>query len=247
MKILESIVVSFQFLTRLYIPINVKWDSDNLRRSLLWFGLVGFFIGGILALTLKFGEFIGLQTSVISIIALIVWLYITGAMHIDGISDMADGFFSNRDKEKTLEIMKDSHVGAFGVIAIVFVLLTKFEMIKEFLLSGKSLFLMIFPTTFARLSAGFVLSFYETTKKSGIGYTFHSSKPGSFWLAGFLISTIISVIVFYKSILFILLSFIVSNLMAIWANKKIGGLNGDIYGAIVEIVEIVGLIFICTV
>lgn len=66
-------------------------------------------------------------------------------------------------------------------------------------------------------------------------------------MVGFLISTIVSVLIFYKSIIFILLSIIVSNLMAMWAKKKIGGLNGDIYGAIVEIVEIVGLIFICIV
>lgn len=247
MSFFESLVVSFQFLTRLYIPINVDWSENNLKKSLSWFGLVGAFVGLVLYLSIKAGLQFGINYSVISAITLILWLYITGAMHIDGISDMADGFFSNKDKEKTLEIMKDSHVGAFGVIAIVFVLLMKYEMLKEFLISNNRLFLIIIPPIFARLGAGFVLSFYETTKKSGLGYTFHSSRPGSFWLIGFLFFSILSIILYFKSIIFVLLSLIISNLMAVWAKKKIGGLNGDIYGAIVEIIEIVGMIFICTV
>lgn len=180
MKFLESIVVAFQFLTRLYIPINVNWDTKNLRLSLMWFGLVGAVVGGILWGVLKLGLLMGLQTSVISIIALIAWLYITGAMHIDGISDMADGFFSNKDKERTLEIMKDSHVGAFGVIAIVFVLLTKFEMIKGFILSKNELYLILLPSVFARLSAGFVLSFYETTKRVVLDTHFIAADQGAF-------------------------------------------------------------------
>lgn len=247
MNFLESMVVSFQFLTRLYIPINVDWNYDNLKRSLTWFGLVGAVVGGLLCILMKVCIRFGVNYSVTSAITLILWLYITGAMHIDGISDMADGFFSNKDKEKTLEIMKDSHVGAFGVIAIVFVLLIKYEMLKEFLISDNRLFLIIIPPIFARLGAGFVLSFYDTTKKSGLGYTFHSTKPGAFWLIGFLFFSILSIILYYKSIIFIILSIIISILLAYWAKKKIGGLNGDIYGAIVEIIEIVGLIFICIV
>lgn len=175
MKILESIVVAFQFLTRLYLPINVEWDTGNLRRSLMWFGLVGAFIGAILAGALTLFNRFDLIPAVAAIIILLIWIFITGGIHIDGISDMADGFFSMRDKEKTLEIMKDSHVGAFGVITIVFLLLIKFEMLKEFIIIEKNVWLLILPPTIARIAAGLVLSFYETTKKSGLGYTFHLS------------------------------------------------------------------------
>lgn len=177
MKILESLVVAFQFLTRLYLPINVEWDMGNLRRSLMWFGLVGAFIGAILAGFLMLFNRFDVISAVAAIIILIIWIFITGGMHIDGISDMADGFFSMRDKNETLEIMKDSHVGAFGVMTIVFVLLIKFEMLKEFILIEKNVWLLVLPPTIARIAAGLVLSFYETTKKSGLGYTFHSSDP----------------------------------------------------------------------
>ena len=244
MKILESIVVAFQFLTRLYLPINVEWNTANLRRSLTWFGLVGAFIGAILAgFAMLFNRF-----DVISAVAaIIIWIFITGGMHIDGISDMADGFFSMRDKNETLEIMKDSHVGAFGVMTIVFVLLIKFEMLKEFILIEKNVWLLVLPPTIARIAAGLVLSFYETTKKSGLGYTFHSSDPRIFWTIGFIVTLIISAILNIKSLIFIALAIVASNLMALWAKKKIGGLNGDIYGAIVETVEIIGMVFICVV
>lgn len=247
MKILESIVVAFQFLTRLYLPINVEWDTTNLRRSLMWFGLVGAFIGVILAGAMTLFNRFDLIPAVSAIIILIIWIFITGGMHIDGISDMADGFFSMRDKEKTLEIMKDSHVGAFGVITIVFLLLIKFEMLKEFIIIEKNVWLLILPPTIARIAAGLVLSFYETTKKSGLGYTFHSSDPRIFWAIGFVVTLIISSIINIKSLIFIGIAILASNLMALWAKKKIGGLNGDIYGAIVETVEVIGMVFICVV
>lgn len=247
MKILESIVVAFQFLTRLYLPINVEWDTGNLRRSLMWFGLVGAFIGVILAGAMTLFNRLDLIPAVSAIIILLIWIFITGGMHIDGISDMADGFFSMRDKEKTLEIMKDSHVGAFGVITIVFLLLIKFEMLKEFIIIEKNVWLLILPPTIARIAAGLVLSFYETTKKSGLGYTFHSSDPRIFWAIGFVVTLIISSILNIKSLIFIGIAILASNLMALWAKKKIGGLNGDIYGAIVETVEVIGMVFICAV
>lgn len=247
MKILESIVVAFQFLTRLYLPINVEWDTGNLRRSLTWFGLVGAFIGVILAGAMTLFNRFDLIPAVSAIIILLIWIFITGGMHIDGISDMADGFFSMRDKEKTLEIMKDSHVGAFGVITIVFLLLIKFEMLKEFIIIEKNVWLLILPPTIARIAAGLVLSFYETTKKSGLGYTFHSSDPRIFWAIGFIVTLIISSILNIKSLIFIGIAILASNLMALWAKKKIGGLNGDIYGAIVETVEVIGMVFICAV
>lgn len=247
MKILESIVVAFQFLTRLYLPINVEWDTGNLRRSLMWFGLVGAFIGVILAGAMTLFNRFDLIPAVSAIIILLIWIFITGGMHIDGISDMADGFFSMRDKEKTLEIMKDSHVGAFGVITIVFLLLIKFEMLKEFIIIEKNVWLLILPPTIARIAAGLVLSFYETTKKSGLGYTFHSSDPRIFWAIGFVVTLIISSILNIKSLIFIGIAIMASNLMALWAKKKIGGLNGDIYGAIVETVEVIGMVFICVV
>lgn len=247
MKILESIVVAFQFLTRLYLPINVEWNTANLRRSLMWFGLVGAFIGAIIAGAMTLFNRFDLIPAVSAIIILIIWIFITGGMHIDGISDMADGFFSMRDKEKTLEIMKDSHVGAFGVITIVFLLLIKFEMLKEFIIIEKNVWLLILPPTIARIAAGLVLSFYETTKKSGLGYTFHSSDPRIFWAIGFIVTLIISSILNIKSLIFIGIAILASNLMALWAKKKIGGLNGDIYGAIVETVEVMGMVFICVV
>ena len=247
MKILESMVVAFQFLTRLYLPINVEWDTGNLRRSLMWFGLVGAFIGVILAGALTLFNRFDLLPAVSAIIILLIWIFITGGMHIDGISDMADGFFSMSDKEKTLEIMKDSHVGAFGVITIVFLLLIKFEMLKEFIIIEKNVWLLILPPTIARIAAGLVLSFYETTKKSGLGYTFHSSDPRIFWAIGFIVTLIISSIINIKSLIFIGIAILASNLMALWAKKKIGGLNGDIYGAIVETVEVIGMVFICAV
>ena len=76
MKILESLVVAFQFLTRLYLPINVEWDTGNLRRSLMWFGLVGAFIGAILAGFLMLFNRFDVIPAVAAIIILIIWIFL---------------------------------------------------------------------------------------------------------------------------------------------------------------------------
>lgn len=245
MSFLKSIIVAFQFLTRFYLPINAEWSEKNLKYSLMWFGLVGATIGTLFTIIVKLLMHFLIPTPVIALAILIVWIIITGGMHLDGLSDTCDGFFSNRDRERILEIMKDSRVGTFGVIVIVLVLFFKFEMLKLFLTFNKSIWLLTVPPMFARLCAGFVLSFYETVKKSGLGYTFHNTNPKATWMIGFSICSIMTLYLELKLWSFIIISFVIANLIAMYAKKKIGGASGDIYGAIVEIVEVWGMIAIC--
>lgn len=240
MKILEGIIVAFQFLTRFYLPINLKWDEKNIKYSLLFFPIVGLAIGA----TLYLGNFLASFTKINpALIILFLWILITGGLHIDGVSDTIDGLSARADRDKTLKIMDDSHIGAFGVIAIVLLILFKYETIKQLIINNP--FAIYFSPIFARSIAGIFLSLFKTAKESGLAYFFHTSS-----------NNIVALIQFFLTLLFIYIfnswmairfvyTLIIVFLLVMPINKKLGGLTGDVYGMIVEFSELI-FMMMCT-
>jgi adenosylcobinamide-GDP ribazoletransferase len=101
------------------IPAGSWNDEVPLGRVIALFPVVGFLIGIFLFL-------VGvLFPSMSCALALAVWVIVTGAFHLDGLADTCDALAFGRDKEERLRIMKDSHIGTFGVVAVVLVLLLK--------------------------------------------------------------------------------------------------------------------------
>lgn len=157
MKIIEAIVVSFQFLTRFYLPIKIDWDEKNIKYSLLFFPLVGAAIGAVL-----FGvNYLTAYTKINPALTILFsWIIITGGLHLDGVSDTVDGLSARADRERTLKIMDDSHIGAFGVIAIVMLILFKYDAISK--LVCKNPYAIFASPIIARCIAGFFLTFFKT-------------------------------------------------------------------------------------
>lgn len=234
MKILEGIVVAFQFLTRFYLPINLKWDEKNIKYSLLFFPIVGLAIGAILYLGNYLASFVNLNPE---LIVLLIWILITGGLHIDGFSDTVDGMSARADREKTLKIMDDSHIGAFGVIAIVLLILSKYETIKELILINP--FAIYFSPIFARAIAGIFLSFFKTAKDSGLAYFFHSSANNTIAIVQFLLT--LAFIFYFNSWMAarFIYTLLIVFVLVLPIYKKLGGLTGDVYGTIVELSELV--------
>lgn len=115
---LQDVAVAFQFLTRL--PLSwLPYRPGALARAAMFFPLVGFAIGGVIVGIYRvFSPHLP-----IVIVALLIVLFstlVTGGLHEDGLADVADAFGGGRDREKALEIMKDSRIGSYGALAIVF-------------------------------------------------------------------------------------------------------------------------------
>lgn len=130
---LRPLVIALQFLTRLPLPKSILQEQDyrpeQLGKSVLMYPVVGILIGGLLVLLAKalhsFTPHI--PTMLIAALVLFSWVLITGALHLDGLSDSADAWVGGYgDKDKTLAIMKDPYCGPAGVSIIVIVLLVKF-------------------------------------------------------------------------------------------------------------------------
>ena len=183
-----------QFMTRIPIRIETGFDEE-FHKSIVYFPLVGFVIGiityifGWLSLTI-FDPFIS------AIVITLIEVLTTGGLHIDGLGDTFDAIYSNRDKERILEIMKDSRLGTNSLLAIMFLILLKIGFINS-LVQNNLLWLVIFMPVIGRI--GVMIMTYKTVtpRAKGMGNLFIGKCT-----RGMLITGIV-----YSSILIILLSY----------------------------------------
>ncbi|MGO0861771.1 adenosylcobinamide-GDP ribazoletransferase, partial [Clostridioides difficile] len=179
---------------------------------------------------------------------------ITGGLHIDGLGDTFDAIYSYRDKEKMLEIMKDSRLGTNSLLAIMFVLLLKIGFVYS-IISNNSLWVIIFMPMIARL--GVMLLTYKTVtpRAKGMGNLF-IGKLTTNMLVTAIIYTILIVSIIAKLIFLVpnivlikvlcsaIVVFIFILLFKNHIYKKIDGVTGDVLGCGIELSELVYLIYI---
>ncbi|WP_248930108.1 adenosylcobinamide-GDP ribazoletransferase [Paenibacillus hamazuiensis] len=127
----QALTVALQFLTRIPLPVSVPYDGRTVSRSVAFYPLVGIVIGALLVLTARLLP--AAPALLNAALLLVLWIALTGGLHLDGWMDAADGLLSHRSRERMLEIMKDSRVGAMGVIAAVLLLLIKWICLYELL------------------------------------------------------------------------------------------------------------------
>ena len=232
---MKAFILALQFLTRFYIPIQVDFSDKNLRHSFFFFPWVGLLLGYLLTIPLKVIP----NQDISGLVILVLWISFTGGMHLDGLSDTADGFFSNRDRNRVLEIMKDSRVGAFGVISLILVLLAKYVLLSKVQLTPYSL-----PGILAgaRLANALVVGTFPSARPGGMGEMFQKTKPLPYILVSGILFLVYLVLTDKKLIFVLLIQLLVVGLTSLVSLKKIQGVTGDIYGANVELAEAFALL-----
>jgi len=120
----RGLILALQFLTRLPTPRVPDFRPEDLAASAAWFPVVGAVVGVVVAAALVAGAFVDPWLGALA--GLMVWVWITGALHLDGLADLADALgAAHRDPQRVLEVLRDPHIGTFGVVAIVLVLAAK--------------------------------------------------------------------------------------------------------------------------
>src|SRR3546814_4864362 len=120
---MKGLIVALQFLTRLPTP-RITVSSEEFAASMRWFPAVGLIVGAIVAAGGWTGARIDPWTGALA--ALIVWVAVTGALHLDGLGDIADASgAAQQDRERLLGVLGDPHVGGFAVVAIALQLIAK--------------------------------------------------------------------------------------------------------------------------
>lgn len=118
---------AFLFYSR--IPAGrIDYSDENLIKAFRYLPLVGIIVGGLSGLSYTLtSTFLPVYVSVI--LSMIVSILLTGGLHEDGLSDFFDAFGGGHSKDRTLEIMKDSHIGVYGVLSLIFLCLMKFSLL----------------------------------------------------------------------------------------------------------------------
>ena len=238
---MQYFLIALQFLTIFPVKIKSQIEEKSFGRSLVYFPVVGALIGLIaISISLVF-HFLPYLVNVALI--LIILIVITGGIHLDGFADTCDGFYGSRSKEKILEIMRDSHIGTMGVIALVCLLLLKFTLLLN--LPGGSLWrAVIAMTMFSRWSQVAACCFSRYSREEGKAKNFivHAGRK-EFFIGGLV--TVISLILIMKikGLSLFLLSLAVIFLFITYAKRKIGGMTGDTIGATSEIAEVAVIFF----
>ncbi|MGE5627057.1 MAG: adenosylcobinamide-GDP ribazoletransferase [Solirubrobacterales bacterium] len=235
---MEGFIFSLQFLTRIPINKEIEINKINLGRSTFFFPYTGMIIGGISALMYSLGLYFGRDIG--AMLGLLSLIFITGGLHIDGLSDTCDGFFSSRNRERILEIMKDSHSGTFGVIAVVLDIFIKYILLSK--ITGNPFACLMLSCGNARLVAVMLMCFTKPARSSGMGVMFSDNLNKKYFYFGFISYVVLTALLFnYKYLAMLLAALVAAILTASKSYKTIGGLTGDVYGASIELCEMAGI------
>src|SRR6266540_7064637 len=121
---MRTLRIAFGLMTTLPFRLPEDWSAGDSGRAALWYPFIGLVLGTLTWLAWKAAIFI-FPPLVAGIITLVVWVALTGGLHLDGLADCCDGLFASASAERRLEIMKDPRVGAFGVIGLILILFLK--------------------------------------------------------------------------------------------------------------------------
>ena len=242
-KILHRFFYAWLFLTRLPAPPLPKATKEDWGRIAPYFTLIGFILGFILYF---FGTvFINFKFPVLfsSLLVLLIWILITGGLHMDGLMDTFDGI-GCQDKSRKLEAMKDSRIGAFGAIGGIFIILFKLITLCTILLN-KLLFIIVISLVLSRFLTVYSFTFLSKNKDSGVSSSLLLSgikKPEDllvnlvfFIIVSFLFISFSHLKFFY--FFFILICFFLCLFWTYWLDNHFKGHTGDTFGALIELSE----------
>ena len=249
----SSFLLALQFLTVLPIRLRRTEDaSPQMARALPWFPVVGALLGLTLALAdLACRPVFALPVRDALVLALAALL--TGMLHLDGFVDCCDGLLGVRTVERRLEIMRDSRVGAYGAIGIGLLLLLLFTALGA-LPMGWRAFALIAAPALGRWSMALAIVRYPYARASGAGSAFRARPRHLLWTTlalGFVLALAGSLLrlALWPIVALALVAPLVALGWGWWASRRLGGgLTGDTYGALNELVELAVLLLVpvCT-
>lgn len=239
---MRAFLVALQFLTRLPLPALAVPDSTVRGRSVLHYPAVGLLIGVLLAAVARM---LGSgHVLLAAALVLLVWVLLTGGLHLDGLADSADAWLGGHgDRERTLAIMKDPASGPAGVSALVLVLLLKFAALATLLERSGALALVLAPVL-GRGALVFLLWSTPYVRPGGIGAAQAARLPrvGAMSVLLLIIVALPALLGARGAGLLVLLAVLLWFLRSLM-RQRIGGVTGDTLGASCEIVEAAVLVF----
>lgn len=236
----SGFLILISFFTRIPIGKKIKYNEENFVEALTIYTFVGLVIGLILSLIYLLFNY--KATFIRALLLCLAYIVVTGGIHLDGLADTADGIFSGRTGSKVFEIMSDSHIGAFGVIGLILVILSQFVLFSY--LDIACVFMMPIVGRGSTIVACWNKKYAKNSE--GMGRVFIENITTRVLLWNLLIVFVFSLIFPYRieilaaSFATLSLSYFISTLI----EDKIGGMTGDTCGFITEVSQIIFMILV---
>lgn len=239
-----GLLLTLQFFSTFPVKKNLPMEKAQLNAMYILLPMLGLLFGSILALTaLLVRETTASGSLLLALILVVLSLALSGGLHMDGLADVADAFFSYQEKEKRLEIMGDPRIGAFGTMALIVMVAGKLIIVSETALKV-SLWMILFIPAISRIGLLLIFSSTQSAKSSGLAAFFQSrtdhqkiARWGLLWLV--LIMSAAAILVSWQLALVIILSFLIGSFWyRSWCLKHFGGVTGDLFGTYIEGMEL---------
>lgn len=233
---MNSFLIGLQFLTRIHLVKQTVWTAEDFGRSTRFFPLVGLVLGicyAFAAWLLLYA--LGIRSLTVALL-LILPLLLTGGLHADGFMDTADGVFSGRERARKLEIMKDSRVGAFGVVSFVMLMFVQFALLSDMaaLLLVPALFVM---PIIGRLAMVLAVACFPYAREEGMGKTFADMADRSTVVIAALTTAVLVLPWGVLATAALVLGTLFALLFCRMMTNILGGVTGDVYGAATVLTE----------
>lgn len=233
---MNSFLVGLQFMTRIHISNNTIWKDEEFGKSVVWFPVYGWILGVFMCLIYYLLKPLDVPYFTAFLIV-IGELFLSGGTLADGLLDSSDGLFSGRSRERSLEIMKDSLIGSFGMLSIII-------FINLYTLSLGSTDALLYPVliaapTLGRLNLVISICEYPYARPYGMGKAFATYR-GEHAVAGAVVLALLPALYFGFTYLILAGAAVLLGLyLNRWIVGKIGGTTGDTYGFVNQITEMV--------
>lgn len=249
-NLISGFCVAFSLYSIIPMP-RTEWDKHTMKYALCFFPLVGVIVGALQYLWYLFARHTGLETVLYGVVSVLIPLVVTGGIHLDGFTDTSDALCSYGDQKKRLEILKDPHVGAFGVMYLVALLLLQLGLFCQLYQAPACIAVLCVGYALARTVGGSAIVWLRCAKDSGLAYMFSESsdrKTVRFVLAAEMILCLMGMMILSPPCGGAILAI----LAVLWpvyrhfCTRTFGGVTGDLAGFAITGTETI-VIFACVV
>lgn len=238
----RDIPAAVGLLSRLPVPVDAEQATARGARAAWAYPLAGLVLALIAGGVGTLAGWAGLGPELVAGLVVSIWVICTGALHEDGLADCADGFWGGWDRDRRLEIMKDSRIGAYGVIALVLGLGLRWQALTVCFEAGLYWAALIPAAMVSRAAMVAVMAGLPPARPGGLAHAV--GRPG-FWvavLAGLIALLAAMSVAHWAGLLAAGVAAAVAWIAGRIALNKIGGQTGDVLGATQQVTEIVVLL-----
>lgn len=239
----RDILVSLAMLTRLPMARLLPNNLATRGAAAAWaWPVAGLCIGFIAALAAVLAGWFGLSAALAAGLVLVVQIMLTGALHEDGLADSADGLWGGWDIAARLLIMKDSRIGAYGVIALILSLLLRWGALAELAAAAVLLPALIAASALSRAAMAAVMAALPPARSDGLSRGAGQPSWRTVALSALVALIIAGAFIGAAALGAVFATLIGASIVALLARRKLGGQTGDILGATQQVTEILVLL-----